>query len=362
MLIIPTNVFTLTRPLSIILISQTAWVLTTPRNWKRAIDRNNWVGATTANVRNEAFSPTALNETDLSSTTSSETFNRNVNSRAMFAVLTGAGMIGLVLAILFVVFCTQKAKIRTSETILAVGPSVLNNASKEKVKTAPKTGTTQNILQDEGNQNTRVFEISRAFQNASAHSKTESINSDTPFHELITPSSSPDKSFCWGPEEGNAKFHELSEQFHGEMYEVPHIRRYSPPETTPPQITQLSNNLSRSKTPLNSGEKWIREEALIFKRRSKSLPEKSPQRSLVDTSLRKVEEDPGDEEYFWIKRRSPSIVPTPPSYMKNSGVELEFNKVPCLTVVSDRLENEILDDASENGRGESYYWKSPPRR
>ncbi|PLW58272.1 hypothetical protein PCANC_00857 [Puccinia coronata f. sp. avenae] len=61
--------------------------------------------------------------------------------------------------------------------------------------------------------------------------------------------------------------------------------------------------------------------------------------------------------------RSPSIVPTPPNYIKNSSDENKMIQKPLdLAIVTDRLERHMtIQRPSFHGRGDSYFWKSPPR-
>ncbi|KAA1071365.1 hypothetical protein PGT21_005141 [Puccinia graminis f. sp. tritici] len=61
--------------------------------------------------------------------------------------------------------------------------------------------------------------------------------------------------------------------------------------------------------------------------------------------------------------RSSSIAPTPPSYIKSPTEEHSVVQRPVdLAIVTDRLEHHVsVQRATMVGRGDSYYWKSPPR-
>ncbi|EFP75945.2 uncharacterized protein PGTG_01276 [Puccinia graminis f. sp. tritici CRL 75-36-700-3] len=61
--------------------------------------------------------------------------------------------------------------------------------------------------------------------------------------------------------------------------------------------------------------------------------------------------------------RSSSIAPTPPSYIKSPTEEHSVAQRPVdLAIVTDRLEHHVsVQRATMVGRGDSYYWKSPPR-
>lgn len=71
----------------------------------------------------------------------------------------------------------------------------------------------------------------------------------------------------------------------------------------------------------------------------------------------------GIEEIDWNERRSPSIAPTPPSYLKSpSSEDMETQQTIDMASVSDRLQRQMtVARASFQGRGDSYYWKSPIR-
>lgn len=80
------------------------------------------------------------------------------------------------------------------------------------------------------------------------------------------------------------------------------------------------------------------------------------------TSVSEIDSEGTIEEEL-PRFRSSSIAPTPPSYIKTPTEEnLVVPRPVDLAIVTDRLEHHVsVQRATTVGRGDSYYWKSPPR-